>query len=78
MLFNSRPTKIELNNKNDSINALYIQNNLDNLIENIECSLLIVAIGFENILLNGLPKNENGQLKMIDWCRVPNKNSLVS
>uniref|UniRef100_A0A914LEY8 FAD/NAD(P)-binding domain-containing protein n=1 Tax=Meloidogyne incognita TaxID=6306 RepID=A0A914LEY8_MELIC len=77
LLFNSRPTKIELSNKNDSINALYIQNNLDNLIEKIECSLLIVAIGFENILLNGLPKNENGQLKMIDWCRVPKENSLV-
>ncbi|KAL7071946.1 hypothetical protein ACQ4LE_008573 [Meloidogyne hapla] len=77
LIFNSRPTKIELDQKNDSINALYIQNNLNNLLERIECSLLIIAIGFENVLLNGLPKNENGQLKMIDWCRVPNEKALV-
>lgn len=41
------------------------------------CNLLIYALGFENILLPGLPKTNDNRLKMIDWCRVPDNNANV-
>ncbi|VDK38950.1 unnamed protein product [Gongylonema pulchrum] len=38
--------------------------------KSIRCGLLLYCIGFENVALDGLPADENGQLKMLDTVRV--------
>lgn len=79
MLFHRRPLAIEVDSsRGGRVCAIRVQNSLTNVEETIPCGLLIYAIGFEHILLNGLPKAENGQLKMTDWCRVPDQKAAVN
>jgi len=58
------------------VQSLQLINHLNERIE-VPCRLLIYAIGFENVLLDGLPRTENNRLLMSDWCRVPNTKSNV-
>lgn len=43
----------------------------------VPCGLLICSLGFESLLLEGLPRTEDGKLKMDDWCRVPEERASV-
>ncbi|VDK33840.1 unnamed protein product, partial [Anisakis simplex] len=56
--------------ENDSIKALKTRNTQTNEIETHECGLLIYSIGYENFVLDGIPKNEDGSMKMRDSIRV--------
>jgi hypothetical protein len=77
--FNRRPIAIETdgNTNGGKLRALHVQNTLTGREELIPCNLLIYAVGFEHLLLNGVPRTEKGQLKMIDWCRVPDQRAAV-
>lgn len=62
--------------ENHRVSGINLRNTLTNEKLHVPCGLLIYAIGFENILLPGLPQND-GKLLMSDWCRVPNEKSKV-
>lgn len=61
---------------NDRVAGVQMRNTLTGQITQVPCGLLIYAIGFENILLPGLPQS-NGKLLMSDWCRVPHEKAHV-
>ena len=52
-------------------------NCLSNQTVTVPCGLLICSLGFESVLLEGLPRTEDGRLKMTDWCRVPEERASV-
>lgn len=59
------------------VSGIQLRNTLTNEVVTVPCGLLIYAIGFENILLPGLPRTNEGRLIMKDWCRVPNERTRV-
>uniref|UniRef100_A0A7E4UU66 NADPH:adrenodoxin oxidoreductase, mitochondrial n=1 Tax=Panagrellus redivivus TaxID=6233 RepID=A0A7E4UU66_PANRE len=69
--FFQKPVSIE-SDAAGRINAVTMENTQTGEQTRVPCGLLIYAIGYENVLLPGLPTNADGKLLMSDWCRVPN------
>ena len=59
------------------IQAVDLQHSATGEITKIPCGLLVYAIGFENVLLPGLPTTKDNKLLMKDWCRVASDISKV-
>ncbi|VDM95176.1 unnamed protein product [Thelazia callipaeda] len=77
MLFRRTPKQV-LMDSHGFVTALQVTHSLSEQVENLPCGLLIYCIGFENMALNGIPTDENGQIKMLDAFRVAaNSKSLV-
>lgn len=53
------PVKINMDQITGKVTSLKLKNKLNGEIVQVPCGLLIYAIGFEHILLNGLPKTNN-------------------
>lgn len=56
------PLKIHVDEKTGLVKSLDLRNKLNGEIVQVPCGLLIYAIGFEHILLNGVPKTEDNRL----------------
>lgn len=52
------------------VQAVEVTHSLRGGKENLPCGLLLYCIGFENVALDGVPVNENGEIKMTDEVRV--------
>ncbi|KAK0398115.1 hypothetical protein QR680_002434 [Steinernema hermaphroditum] len=75
LLFHNRPTSV-LNDSSGRVAAVEFTDGRSGTIRQIPCGLLIYSIGFENIILEGVPKTEDGSaIAMKDFCRVDTKNS---
>ena len=59
------------------VQAVDLQHSVTGEITKISCGLLIYAIGFENVILPGLPTTKDNKLSMTDWCRVTSNVSKV-
>lgn len=47
-----------MKDSNGRVSSLRVLNMTNNSIEELECGLLIYSIGYETIVLDGVPKNE--------------------
>lgn len=57
--FFHEPVKININENTGRVIGLDLRNKLNKQIVQVSCGLLIYAIGFEHILLNGVPKTND-------------------
>lgn len=73
--FYQKPISIE-KDKTGRIKSVCMENSLTGEITNVPCGLLIYAIGYENVVLPGLPAKDN-KLLLKDWCRVDCEDSKV-
>ncbi|CAI4231831.1 unnamed protein product [Auanema sp. JU1783] len=71
-LFNRSPIEI-IADSNNRITSVVFKNSLTNEKEEMPCGLLVYSIGFETVVLDGVPKNEKGMIDMKDECRVRTK-----
>uniref|UniRef100_A0A915ESY0 NADPH:adrenodoxin oxidoreductase, mitochondrial n=1 Tax=Ditylenchus dipsaci TaxID=166011 RepID=A0A915ESY0_9BILA len=55
---------------NGRVEFITMRNRLTNQVMLLPCGLLIYAVGFENIVLEGVPTTEDNRLRMEDWCHV--------
>ncbi|VDK65278.1 unnamed protein product [Onchocerca ochengi] len=77
LLFRRTPTKVVTDNRG-FVKALQVTHSLSGRKEDLPCGLLLYCIGFENVALDGVPVNANGEIKMLDTVRVATeKDSLV-
>lgn len=67
--FHYRPVSVE-KDSTSRIKGVLMEHSVTKQPLYVPCGLLIYAIGYENVLLPGLPTAEN-KLLMKDWCRVP-------
>uniref|UniRef100_A0A1I7YDR0 NADPH:adrenodoxin oxidoreductase, mitochondrial n=1 Tax=Steinernema glaseri TaxID=37863 RepID=A0A1I7YDR0_9BILA len=75
LLFHNRPTAV-FNDASKRVSAVEFTDARTGDVRKIECGLLIYSIGFENIILKGVPKTEDGSaIAMKDSCRVDTKGS---
>ncbi|CAI5447806.1 unnamed protein product [Caenorhabditis angaria] len=77
-LFHWVPKEV-IANKDGFIEKIRVENVEKNgqEIEELPCDLLIYSIGYETIVLDGVPKNEKKMIDMKDHCRVNLPNSSV-
>lgn len=52
------------------VKAVRTRNSQSGAVEDLPCGLLIYSLGYENVLLDGVPKNDDGRIKMRDSVRV--------
>ncbi|KAI1715399.1 pyridine nucleotide-disulfide oxidoreductase domain-containing protein [Ditylenchus destructor] len=64
-------------NSKGRVESIKVRDRQTNELIEVPCDLLIYAIGFENILLEGVPRKDN-RLLMDDWCRVHSENDEAS
>ncbi|PIO67354.1 hypothetical protein TELCIR_10893 [Teladorsagia circumcincta] len=57
-------------NENGRISAVRFLNKRTGSKEELPCGLLIYSIGYQTVVLEGLPKNEKGMIAMRDGSRV--------
>ncbi|KAM3721894.1 NADPH:adrenodoxin oxidoreductase [Dirofilaria immitis] len=77
LLFRRTPTKVVTDNQG-LVKALQVTHSLSGRKEDLPCGLLLYCIGFENVALDGIPVNANGEIKMRDTVRVATEeDSLV-
>ncbi|TMS37704.1 hypothetical protein L596_004584 [Steinernema carpocapsae] len=70
LLFHNKPTGV-LKDSVGRVSAVEFIDSRTNEIIQLPCGLLIYSIGFENIILDGVPKTEDGSaILMKDFCRV--------
>ncbi|CAJ0928852.1 unnamed protein product, partial [Mesorhabditis belari] len=75
-VFNHVPVSVEKNNEN-FVQSVRFNDQIAQKEVSYPCDLLIYSIGYENIILDGLPVNENGSLKLLDECRVDVSSAAV-
>ncbi|CAD5219844.1 unnamed protein product [Bursaphelenchus okinawaensis] len=74
--FYQRPTRILLDGEG-KIERLELENPLTGNKLIVPCSLLIYAIGFQSMHLDGVPVDENNNVMLKDFCRVNEDGALV-
>lgn len=76
--FFRRPRRILLDQETRRIRGLEVETTADDgTTETLDCSLLIYAIGFQSAHLPGVPVDEQGQLRLLDDCRVEEQRAAV-
>lgn len=68
-LFHRVPKKISAG-KNGSIVEVTVENTENGKTEKLSCGLLIYSIGYETLVLDGVPQNDKKMIDMKDHCRV--------
>ncbi|CAB3406698.1 unnamed protein product [Caenorhabditis bovis] len=68
-LFHHVPQEI-ISDSEGNIKALRVLNKESNEIVEMPCELLIYSIGYETLVLDGIPKNDKNMIDMKDFCRV--------
>ncbi|MCP9264211.1 Ribonuclease P protein subunit p20 [Dirofilaria immitis] len=71
LLFRRTPTKVVTDNQG-LVKALQVTHSLSGRKEDLPCGLLLYCIGFENVALDGIPVNANGEIKMRDTVNAGN------
>uniref|UniRef100_A0AC34QJW3 NADPH:adrenodoxin oxidoreductase, mitochondrial n=1 Tax=Panagrolaimus sp. JU765 TaxID=591449 RepID=A0AC34QJW3_9BILA len=74
--FFQKPVSIE-KNSSGRIEAVNFENSLTGKSQRVPCGLLIYAIGYQNVLLPGVPTTPDNKLLLSDWCRIPSDNCKV-
>lgn len=59
------------------VKALQVTHSLSGHKEDLPCGLLLYCIGFENVALDGVPVNTNGEIKMLDAVRVATEEEIL-
>ncbi|CAD6192804.1 unnamed protein product [Caenorhabditis auriculariae] len=68
-LFNRVPQEV-LSDSCGRVKAIKVFNKYTNETETVPCSLLIYSIGYQTLILDGVPQNAKGMIDMKDECRV--------
>uniref|UniRef100_A0AAF5Q3C0 NADPH:adrenodoxin oxidoreductase, mitochondrial n=1 Tax=Wuchereria bancrofti TaxID=6293 RepID=A0AAF5Q3C0_WUCBA len=76
LLFRRTPTKV-LTDSRGMVKALQVTHSLTGHKEDVPCGLLLYCIGFENVALDGVPVNENGEIRMLDAIRVATEEEIL-
>uniref|UniRef100_A0A0M3HUK8 NADPH:adrenodoxin oxidoreductase, mitochondrial n=1 Tax=Ascaris lumbricoides TaxID=6252 RepID=A0A0M3HUK8_ASCLU len=69
LLFRRAPTEVIADDAG-WVKAVRTRNSQSGAVEDLPCGLLIYSLGYENVLLDGVPKNDDGRIKMRDSVRV--------
>ncbi|VDM43379.1 unnamed protein product [Toxocara canis] len=69
LLFRRSPVEI-LADDDGWVSGVRMRNSQTETLEDLRCGLLIYSLGFENVVLDGVPQDENGRIKMRDSVRV--------
>ncbi|EJD75433.1 ferredoxin-NADP reductase [Loa loa] len=76
LLFRRTPTKVVTDNRG-LVKALQVTHSLSGHREDLPCGLLLYCIGFENVALDGVPVNADGEIKMLDTVRVATEEEIL-
>uniref|UniRef100_A0A0R3RVX1 NADPH:adrenodoxin oxidoreductase, mitochondrial n=1 Tax=Elaeophora elaphi TaxID=1147741 RepID=A0A0R3RVX1_9BILA len=76
LLFHRTPTKV-ITDDHGLVKALQVTHSVSGHKEDLPCGLLLYCIGFENVALDGIPVNENGEIKMLDTVRVATEEEIL-
>ncbi|KAL3997415.1 hypothetical protein ACH3XW_10815 [Acanthocheilonema viteae] len=76
LLFRRTPTKVVTDDRG-VVKALQVTHSLNGHKEDLPCGLLLCCIGFENVALDGVPVNANGEIKMLDTVRVATEEEFL-
>ncbi|UMM29458.1 hypothetical protein L5515_011808 [Caenorhabditis briggsae] len=68
-LFHRVPKEV-VADSNGMVRELVVENTETSKTETFPCELLIYSIGYETLVLDGVPQNENKMIDMKDHCRV--------
>lgn len=69
IFFRRSPCEVRIN-KEGAVKSIVLKNERTKIYDILPCGMLIYCLGYENMVLSGLPKNDNGQLDMVEGVRV--------